>query len=265
LSHPLRWYKALKTQEGRREGGAFLVEGRRAISQIAKCCPESIREILVDDRPHHLGELPIAVSRVSAKTLQTIAAAQNPQGVLGVVHLPPETYSDSLPANAGRRVLLLEDVQDPGNIGTLVRGAAALGFDGVLMSEKCADPFSPKSVQASAGSVLSVWIRRSALWFAMARALKQSSFALIAADVSGKPLGRSVVKAPLVLLLGNEGRGLSAPSLRLADRVVRIPIEQSRAQSLNVASAGAVCMYVLGAGTGTIRLRDGDARAAEAL
>ena len=164
---------------------------------------------------------------------------------MAIVRLPADIYTAALPENPGRRILLLEDIQDPGNAGTLIRTAAALDFAGVILTESSADPFSPKCVQATAGAVLSVWIRRTAQYLDLVRSLRQDGYAIIAADLKGDATPEILSrKDKLVLALGNEAAGLSPELLSLADYRVRIPVAPEKAASLNVAACGAILMYL---------------------
>ena len=162
-----------------------------------------------------------------------------------MVQLPADTYSHSLPVDAGSRVLLLEDIQDPGNVGTLIRTAAAFDYSGIMLTEKCADPFSPKCIQSTAGTALSLWIRRTVAYLDLVGELKRRGYILAAADLRGTQ-GPSILKEPdrLVLALGNEAAGLSDTLLKKADHRVRISIARTKAESLNVAACGAICMYL---------------------
>jgi TrmH family RNA methyltransferase len=174
-----------------------------------------------------------------------ICSSKTPQGILAIIRTPEDVYSDQLPANTGDRILLLEDIQDPGNTGTLIRTAAAFDFSGVILSEKCADPFSPKCVQSTAGSVLSVWLRRNKNYLDMAKSLQKKDCSVIATDLSGTEVS-SVFQHPkkLLLALGNEAAGLSRSVLETADHHIKIPIDRDKAESLNVAVSGAILMYL---------------------
>ena len=164
---------------------------------------------------------------------------------MAVVRLPVDTYSGSLPEDAGNKILLLEDIQDPGNVGTLIRTAAAFDFSGVIMTENCADPLSPKCVQATAGAVLSVWLRRTTRYLEIAQALRKDGYPLIAAELNGV-VEPSILyrQSKLMLALGNEAAGLSRALLDAADYRLQIPTVQEKAESLNVAACGAICMYL---------------------
>ncbi|MFC1914963.1 TrmH family RNA methyltransferase, partial [Chloroflexota bacterium] len=157
---PFKWYRRLATKKGRLEAGAFIVEGTRSINQIISNYPDEIIEILTIEEP-----LPAysnyVVRLVTESQFRYICQTRTPQGVMAVVRMPVDIWSDCLPDDIGNKILLLEDIQDPGNVGTLIRTAAAFSFSGAIMSENCADPLSPKCVQATMGTVLSIWLRRT--------------------------------------------------------------------------------------------------------
>ena len=185
------------------------------------------------------------IREVTESQFKSISQTATPQGVLAVVRSPDGIRSAALPTDPGPRVLLLEDIQDPGNTGTLIRTAAALGFSGAILSDKCADPLSPRAVQAAAGAVLSIWIRRTGGYLGMVNELKRRAYRVIAADLGGEEdedaLGG---QEGLVLALGNEASGLSATVLALADRRLKLPTARGKAESLNVAACGAILMYL---------------------
>ena len=206
--------------------------------------PEEITEIIsFKEPPPLLRRYPLRT--VTESQFRYISSAQTPQGIAAVVRLPQDVYTANLPPDAGNRIFLLEDIQDPGNTGTLIRTAAALGFSGVILTESTADPFTPKSVHASAGTILSVWIRKTAEYLKLVKTLKNSGYSIVAADVRGddKPEILSRQKK-LVLALGNEAAGLSSELLSLTDYRVRIPTPPDKAESLNVAACGAILMYL---------------------
>jgi TrmH family RNA methyltransferase len=241
---PIKWYKDLATREGRFESGAFLIEGARAISQVVSNHPGEVNEILFTaglPPPYRK----FCNRRVTEGQLGSICSSKTPQGTAAVVRMPRDIYSDSLPGRIGNRILLLEDIQDPGNVGTLIRTAVAFGFSGVILTEKCADPLSPKCVQSTAGTVLSLWIRRTADYLKLIKALERDDYKLVAADLGGDedPCLLQGQKK-LLLALGNEASGLSAAVLLAADSRIKIPIDRHQAESLNVAACGAICMYL---------------------
>ena len=240
----LKWYRQLADRKGRLEVGFFLVEGEKAIRQIVAGHPDKISEIIaVEEPPPVFRDYPIRI--VNASQFRYISSTQTPQGITAVVKIPEDIYSAKLPEDAGNRILLLEDIQDPGNAGTLIRTAAAFNYAGVMLTENGADPLAPKCVQATAGTVLSLWVRRTGQYMEIVRALQKQGYTIIAADVRGgdEPAVLSR-QEKLALALGNEAAGLSKELLETADYRVRIPTAPEKAESLNVAACGAILMYL---------------------
>ncbi len=248
---PLKWYKELATVKGRLEAGAFLIEGDRAIQQIIGSHPGEIIEIIsVQKTLPEYRNYPLRL--ITESQFRSICFTKTPQGILAVVRIPEGSYSDRLPKNTGNRILLLEDIQDPGNVGTLIRTAAAFDFSGVILTPKCADPFSPKCIQSTAGSVLSVWLRRTNRYLDLVESLRKNRYALIAAELNGTEEPSILFShKKLLVALGNEASGLSQQLLIQADHRLRIPIAQEKAESLNVAVCGAILMYL--ASTDSVR------------
>ena len=240
----IKWYKNLTTRKGRIETEAFLIEGDRAIKQIISNDPDAIIEIV---STKELAPFYHKYSKriVTDSQLRSICSTKTPQGIFAVVRLPMDTYSDQLPKNIGAKILLLEDIQDPGNVGALIRTAAAFDFSGVILTEKCADPLSPKCVQPTAGAVLSLWLRRTSRYPDLIEELKHNGYSLVAADLGGVE-DPSILhhQNKLLLALGNETSGLSDSVLNASDNRLRVPIIRGKAESLNVAACGAICMYL---------------------
>ena len=246
-NNPLRsinWYRKLALMKGRRETGFFLMEGDRAIRQVIDISPASINEIVTSR------DLPPIYSvyrqrRLSEIQLRSICHTSAPQGPVAVICYPVEVYTSHLPKTTGRKILLLEDIQDPGNAGTLVRTAAAFDYDGVIMSDRCADPFSPKFIQSSSGSILSLWLRRTPGYIAMVEQLKKKGYPVIVAALDGadRP-GVLERREKLLLALGNEAAGPSESLRSMAEHNINIDITRKKAESLNVAVCGAICLYL---------------------
>jgi TrmH family RNA methyltransferase len=240
---PLSWYRNLSETAGRREAGCFLVEGERAIRQAAGQRPETIVELLATgDVPPDLSGYPVRT--LTEKQYRSVSGSVTPPGLLAVVRLLEGYEAPALPEEPGNRILLLEHVQDPGNAGTLIRTAAAFGYDGAILSADGADPFSPKAVQAAAGTVLSLWTRRTEGYLDLARDLQGRGYRLVATALDGDDDPAPLKAEKLVLALGNEARGLSKELRSAADAVFRLPVAGEKAESLNVAVAGGICLYL---------------------
>jgi RNA methyltransferase, TrmH family len=241
---PLKWYKTLAAAKGRTEAGMFLIEGDKAVRQVITTHPESIKEILtVEELAPVYSDYPVRV--ITESQFKMVCLTKTPQGPLAVIAMPDNIESCDLPIDAGDRVLLLEDIQDPGNVGSLIRSAVAFGYSGVVMSNKCADPFSPKCVQSTAGAVLSLWIRRSAAYLSIIGGLKSRGYSLIATVLTGED-SLSVLhgSSRIILAFGNEADGLSMPVIELSNYSCKVPIHDESIESLNVAACGAICMYI---------------------
>lgn len=168
------------------------------------------------------------------------------QGVIAIVRPPSLTLGELFDVMdlSKVRLLLLEDVQDPGNVGTLIRSADALGFNGVLLTESTATIYNPKTIAASMGSVFHIpVVELNYEILLVADDMKRNGYVLVASDIEGDNLASGFPQAPkLVLMMGNEGKGLSKEAMQAADFSVMIPMN-GKAESLNVASAGAILMW----------------------
>jgi TrmH family RNA methyltransferase len=240
----VKQYKALADKKGRQETGLFLVEGPRAIRQVLTSRPEAVVEIIATAE-HASRYEGVPVRMATRPQFETMCHTKTPQGAVAIVRRPEDVDADQLPQDVGPRVLLLEAIQDPANVGALIRTAAAFDYALVILSEGCADPFAPKSVQASSGTVLSVAIRRTPAYLSLLGLLKERGYRVAVADVRGEDEpGRLHEPERLVFALGNEAAGPTAELIALADLHVRIPIQDQRAESLNVAACGAIGMYL---------------------
>ena len=175
---------------------------------------------------------------VSATLFGTIAALPPEVGVLAVIRTPQST-----PAPPADFCLLLEDLQDPGNVGTILRTAAAAGVGQVLLSKNCAFAWSPKVLRAGQGAHFLTTIVEDVdlvAWVAAFRAADRRMIALV--PRGGVDLFRTKLERPLALAIGNEGAGLSAHLAAAADQRVTIPMPGGT-ESLNAAAAAAIALF----------------------
>lgn len=188
-----------------------------------------------------LPQLPqgVRVVEVPRGLMEYISPMETPQGVLFSARRPAEHLPDEL---TGKRYLALEGVQDPGNVGTILRTADAFEADGLFFLTGCADLYSPKTLRASMGAAFRrpVW---SCTLEELIPLLKRAGLPLVGTalredtvDVRQADLSRAV------LLIGSEGRGLSQAALAACDQTVRIPMSE-RCESLNAAVAAAVALW----------------------
>jgi TrmH family RNA methyltransferase len=187
-----------------------------------------------------------AVHAVSGEVMAELAQTITPQGVLAVCRFV-DVPLEQLVAAAPRLVVLLANVRDPGNAGTVLRTADAAGADGVIFSDASVDPYNGKCVRASAGSLFHLPVVVGSPLRQAAEALARAGVQVLAADGSaGLELDAlesdGALRRPTAWLFGNEAWGLPGDLLTLADRAVAVPI-YGRAESLNLAAAAAVCLY----------------------
>jgi TrmH family RNA methyltransferase len=247
----LKDIKSLLTRKGRREQGKFLAEGVRLLEEAVRFrfWPQKVyySTALLSERGERLlrefGRRAIVPMEISARELAGMADARTPQGIVAVFGTP-ETSLIKLYRRSHRTLLLCENIADPGNLGTLMRSAAAFGFDLVVLSGNTAEPYSPKVVRGSAGSIFGLSVAKSDLQTLIAF-LGRSGIKLVAADLEGRPArlpGRgALAKVGLMLAIGSEATGLSE-EIR-AQAGYRIRIEHSdKVESLNAAVAGSILM-----------------------
>lgn len=225
------------------EGVRAVAEARRAGADIrfAVCSPRlrstSHGDVLIED----LGTV-TEVVWVADDELADLSDTRATQGVMAVCAEPHWTLQDVMSRREGG-LLLLDGIQDPGNVGTLVRTGAGFGVGGVIALEGTVDPWSSKVVRASAGVVFQGPLVR-ANWIAVQSLLNEHEVPLFLADPSGVDARTVSSAAGWALALGNEGAGGSPAIRSSAGTVLRVPMAGDL-DSLNVAVAGAILLYIL--------------------
>ena len=167
------------------------------------------------------------------------------RGLIGSMHRPALPGVRELLRDA-RRVVILENVADPTNVGAIFRSVAAIGADAVLVTPRCSDPFYRRAIRVSMGTVLQVPWTRLGEWDAAAEELEGFHIAALALAEGAVPLREFAARAPerVALVLGAEGDGLTPQAVAAADTIVTIPMAHG-IDSLNVAATAAVAMYAL--------------------
>ena len=246
-----RLVRALAERKHREAEGLFLAEGVRAVEDLAASALP-VRLALVSSSLEDGGRgaalrqvltrKGVAVREVGERELRGLAGTEQPQGVLAVAEIPRRALDDVRVAGEPAVLLVLDAVQDPGNFGTLVRTAEALGALGVLALPGTVDPWNPKSVRAAMGSSFRLPVVQAG-WEAAGPWLAAHAFTVVAAEVGAPPLPDPPPRRA-ALVLGNEGAGVGAETRERADVRVGIPL-RGRAESLNVAAAGAILLHEL--------------------
>ena len=246
-----RLLRSLRERKHREAEGLFAAEGVRAVEDLA-ASPLTLRfaaaSSSLEDGARGAALLAalerrgVPVRGVGERELRDLADTEQPQGIVAVAEIPRRALADLAPRGDRAALLLLDAVQDPGNFGTLVRTAEALGAAGVVALPGTVDPWNAKSVRAAMGSSFRLPIV-AATWDEAGPWLEENGFAVIASVVGADPLP-SPPPARAALVLGNEGAGVSAGTLTRAGLQAGIPL-RGRAESLNVAAAGAILLHEL--------------------
>lgn len=181
----------------------------------------------------------IEIESLSHEVFCKVSDTETPQGILALLRGPAYSLEDIM----GGCVLVLEDIQDPGNLGTMLRTGEGAGISGVLLSRGCVDIFNPKTIRSTMGSMFRVPFVYSEDLSEDIRTLKTQSYSIYAAHLKGE-VNYSEIKYPnrCAFLIGNEGNGLSDKVAALSDQYIRIPME-GKLESLNAAVSAALLMY----------------------
>lgn len=252
--------RKLSQRSHRRETGRFLLEGPQAVREALTWRPDVVEELyatptglekhadvraLIDDAQAQNPDLEWEYA--AEEVVSAMSDTVTPQGFVAVARQNPTALKDIVgPGLTPRLVVICEEVRDPGNLGTILRAADAAGADAVILTGRTVDPFNPKVVRSTTGSLFHVPFAVDAdLADAVGRA-RGAGMRVVAADVKGDDLladrAAGGLTGPVAWVFGNEARGLDDDALALTDRALRLPIF-GRAESLNLATAASVCLY----------------------
>ena len=231
--------KLASSRSYRLDCGEYLGDGVKLLREAV--CWKAALQCVVCTAGAELPELPggVRLVEVPGDVMRSISPMEAPQGALFTALLPEQSPPERL---VGKRYLALEGVQDPGNVGTILRTADAFGADGLFLLPGCADLYNPKTVRASMGALFRLPAWRCTLEELAALSghsglpLLGSALRPDAADVRQADLGAAVV------MIGSEGRGLSSEALASCGGTVRIPMREL-CESLNAAAAAAVLLW----------------------
>lgn len=217
----------------RDKDGKFLVEGEHLIEEAIQA---GLIECIICEigYPNHYDGYP--TYEVTKEIMNKISVRDSKANIMAVVHYPNIQKDSS-------HILMCDGVQDPGNLGTLIRTACSFGYDTIVLSNKCADVFNEKVIRSTQGALFHVAIQRGSL-IDMIDAYRKDGYHIYATALqNAKPLQEVSFHFKHVLIVGNEGSGVTQEVLAQADQ--SIYIEMKTFESLNVAIAGAICMYEL--------------------
>ncbi len=223
----------LRQKKYRDEKSLFLVEGNTAVMEAYKS--GFLEEVFV--REGYYFDLSVNISFVTDKVMKGISSLESIPNIIGVCK------KNNL-KNIGNRIVVLEDVQDPGNIGTIIRSAVAFSCDTIILTKGCADPYSPKVQRASQGMSFHISIIIDSLENILPK-IHEKKIPIYGTKVdSGKEVFRLYKREKFAIIMGNEGQGLSCETMAFCDDFLYIPMHSS-CESLNVGVATSILLYEL--------------------
>ncbi len=248
--------RKLGQRKHRQRQGRFLVEGLQLLHMAVEGGAPPDEIFVVEAVESRDKPVATAVARMEAAggrrvavtphVLATLTERDDPQGVVATFALLPmdvDALALGMPDDGPSLVLVLDRLQDPGNLGTLIRTADAVGASAVVLVEPCADPFDLKTVRGTMGSLFNVPLASVAELAPLLAGLAESGHALVSAEAhGGERWGDEALTGRVALVLGNEARGVSDDLATAVQARVTLPVPGS-AESLNVAVAGGVLMY----------------------
>jgi len=239
LQNPqVKHWKKLAAKKEREKTFTYLLEGFHLVEEALK--EEVVTEIIVEegvDLPNRWNTEGVPVTTVTHEISKTLADTETTQGIFAVCRMKKQP-----PKIIGRRYLLIDAVQDPGNTGTMIRTADAAGFDAVIFGKGTADPYSPKVLRAAQGSHLHVGLLKGDLnmWI---EKLNEAAVPVYGTALENGVTFREVNPGDaFAILVGNEGSGVHPDLLAQTEQNLSIPIF-GKSESLNVAVAAGILMY----------------------
>lgn len=225
--------KKLNKKKYRDLSNKFIVEGEHLVLEGIK--NNNIDEVLLLEGTsiQYNGK----VNYVNEKVLKYITELDNPSKIIGICHKKNDTI-------VGDKILILDDIQDPGNLGTIIRSAVAFNIDTIIMSKESVDLYNSKVLRSTQGMIFNINIVISDLKEEINN-LKKNNYKILTTQVDGGKLIKSIEKnEKFAIIMGNEGKGVSNALKELSDEYVYIPMNE-KCESLNVAVATSIILYEL--------------------
>lgn len=224
----------------RKETGLYIVEGQK---MFAEAPAEYLEEVYVTaefEKNHRELLKGRSYEVVEDSLMLKLSDTKTPQGVMCVLRQPHHTIEEIV--KQGSLFVILEDIQDPGNLGTILRTGEGAGVAGVIMTKGCVDIYNPKTIRSTMGSVYRVPFAYTEDIKQAVETVKAAGVSVYAAHLKGSRFYDEVQYSRTAFLIGNEGNGLKEETARLADEYIKIPME-GQVESLNAAVATSILMY----------------------
>ena len=241
----IKWVRALQNQaRARKDEGLFVIEGVR-LAEEALAAGWEAELVLYTASLNPRGQAVVngfaqrssLVEEVSEPVLQAASDTQTPQGILAVIRQNNHPLADGLDF-----ALIVDGVRDPGNLGSMLRTAAAAGVQAVVLTPGCADPYAPKVVRSAMGAHFRLHLQ-TLEWHSLHDLVKSAGlYVVLAAAEAGEPYTRCDFRRPLAIIIGGEAEGAGVNARVLADTPVHIPMPGG-SESLNAAAAAAILLF----------------------
>lgn len=241
--------KSLYRKKERKKLGLFLVEGIKIVEEMVDK-KYSFKKIVYTDSIFSTQDGKEIMSKiwdsknlvkVTEKVFKEISDTENPQGILGVANIPVYEIKN-LNLDNVNLLLYLDGVQDPGNMGTIIRTADAFDIDGIIMAEGCVDPYNPKVARATMGSIFRVPLYFTDDGIAEIKRLKAKDMKLYSSSLIGSVDIDELDFKRSIVAIGNESNGISSEIHNLSDKLIKIPM-LGESESLNAGVAASIIMY----------------------
>ena len=233
----------MKKSGERKRCGLFVIEGLKMFTEIPKDRIVKIyaSESFAYDNKELLCNYEYEM--VSDTVYKQMSDTKTPQGIMATVKMLEYSLEDILSEGRTPMVVSLENIQDPGNLGTIIRTAEGAGATGIIMSQDTGDIYNPKTIRSTMGSLFRMPFMYTEDIMGMAEKLKQRGINLFAAHLSGKDYYYNEdMTCPMAVMIGNEGNGLTDALTGKADTLIKIPME-GQLESLNAAVSNAIILY----------------------
>lgn len=237
--------KKLKERKNRNKSNKYIIEGFRLVQEAFKANVDVDYLIVTQDGSEKIDQFlsnyiteQVRIYHISDNLFKELVSTENPQGILAVINmnLKPINFD-------GNFYLICDKVQDPGNIGTIIRTAHAAGVEGIILTKGTVDIYNEKAIRSTMGSIFYIPVHYDDDNLSLVKNLKSKGFKLVVTSLeTDKDFFQEDLGGKVVLTVGNEGNGVSEEVFELADTKVKIPMP-GNAESLNVAIATSVIMY----------------------
>lgn len=265
----VRTARLLQQKKHRQERRCFLIEGLQLLNDAldARATVErvfALRDDLSDELLARLRQAQVAIHIVDRRTIDSLAQTQAPQGIVavaGFLHHEVAALPTLVPTSSPTAVLVLPNLSDPGNAGTLIRAAEAFGAAAVCFGSRAVEPYNAKVVRASMGSIFRVPIVSFANWEAVASQARAAHLAIVGTGTDGVDVRSVTLPARVALVIGQERHGLASIPRGDLELVLAIP-QTTALESLNASVAGSIVLYELARAHGLLgsaRARTNDA------